>query len=319
MKNEEVLERKILIALENSPYSNTILKYICSLFVGQPAIKFQLIGIVPCYVSELGRNWLSQEELLSVVDKSTRRKYAEYKKYLAEKMRALISCGFTENQIGTGVCLAKGGTVGDILYQAQKEEYDALVLGKKDLSGLEKMIQGSVSTEVLKRKRLLPVWIVSGSVSSRKFLVPVDCSPHTLDAVEHLAFMLKDNPEAEITLFHSCSLLASEYITPKENFYDKWGKEWCDEHLQGEKEGHFHFHAPEQILKEADFPKERVQRLETHKGIEPGQQIVHHIKHDGYGTIVMGRRGKDVGKGVFRGVSDRVLANVENVAIWLIG
>ena len=96
-------------------------------------------------------------------------------------------------------------------------------------------------------------------------------------------------------------------------------QEWCDEHLKGEEDDHFHFHASEQILKDAGFPMERVHRLETHKGIEPGQQIVYHIKHDHYGTIVMGRRGKDVGKGVFRGVSDRVLANVENVAIWIVG
>ena len=319
MKNGDVSERKVLVALENSPYSNTILKYICNLFVGQPAIKFHLIGIVPCHVSELSRNWLSQEELLSAIDNATRKKYAAYKIFLAEKMRDLISCGFTENQVGTSVLLAKGGTVGDILYQAQKEKYDALVLGKKDLSRLEKMFLGSVSTEVLKRKSLLPVWIVSGTVSSQRFLVPVDCTPHTLEAVNHLAFMLKDNPAVEITLFHSCALLASDHITPKESFYGKWGKEWCDEHLKGEEDDHFHFHATEQVLKEAGFPMERVRRLETREGIEPGQMIVHHIKHEDYGTIVMGRRGKDVSKGIFRGVSDRVLANVENVAIWIIG
>ena len=47
--------------------------------------------------------------------------------------------------------------------------------------------------------------------------------------------------------------------------------------------------------------------------------IVHHVKHDGFGTIIMGRRHKDVSKGIFQGVSDRVLANVADVAIWIVG
>ncbi len=319
MKEGKTFEKKVLVALENSPYSKNILNYICDLFAGQRKIGFHLVGVVPCHVSELSRDWLTQEELLSSVDKATHKRYVEYKHFLADKKNDLVADGFEESQISAGVLLSKSGKVGDILYEAHGGHYDALIIGKKDLSRLEKMIVGSFSTEVLKRNWGLPTWIVSGSASSRKVLVPVDCSPHTLNAVDHLAFMLKDNPHAEITLFHSCSLLAREHIKPREAFYDKWGKDWCDKHLKGEEDGHFHFHASEQILIDAGFPMERIFRLETQKGIEPGQQIVHHIRRDGYGTIVMGRRGKDVKKGIFRGVSDRVLANVKNVAICILG
>jgi len=33
----------------------------------------------------------------------------------------------------------------------------------------------------------------------------------------------------------------------------------------------------------------------------------------------MGRRGPEIDKGIFRGVSDRVLLMAEQVAIWIIG
>ena len=114
-------------------------------------------------------------------------------------------------------------------------------------------------------------------------------------------------------------MLAREEISPKEQFYEKWGQEWSDKHLQGDDDGHFHFSAPEQIFKDAGISPARIHRLNSKSGIEPGQMIVHHVKHDGYGTIVMGRRHKDVNKGIFQGVSDRVLANVTDVAIWIVG
>ena len=53
-------------------------------------------------------------------------------------------------------------------------------------------------------------------------------------------------------------------------------------------------------------------------GIEPAQVIVREVKKGSYGTIVMGRR-LDKEKNIFKGVSDRVLANVHDVALWIVG
>ena len=45
--------------------------------------------------------------------------------------------------------------------------------------------------------------------------------------------------------------------------------------------------------------------------------IVREIKKHAYSTIVMGRRlAKD--KNIFKGVTDRVLANVHDVALWVL-
>lgn len=313
------MERSILVAIDNSWYSAKILHYLCKLFAGQPQLAIHLISIVPCQMSAAGRDWLDPQELISTIDKPTQEKLRAGKMRMRDARKKLLANGFDEQQIFTEVRLSATGVVSEILREMHHGTYDALVIGKKDLSMIEKMVTGSISGEILRRNKGVPVWLVSGDVESEQFLVPVDCSLHTLDAVDHLAFILKDNPRAEITLFHSGALLAAEEITPKEFFYEKWGKQWCDEHLRGDKNGHFHFHATEQILQDAGFPMSRVRRRETKTGIEPGQQIAHHAKGDDYGTIVMGRRGQNVSKGIFQGVSDRVLANVIDVAIWIVG
>ena len=313
------MERKILVGVDQSYYCQNILNYLCELFARQPEVKFHLLSIVSYSGSQTAKDLLEQNDLLSTVDNHTRKRFVDCKAHLRNSRKKLLACGFFENQIEVSVKLSRLGIIKDIIHEAKTGLYYALVIGKKDLGLLARMISGSISGGLIKENAGLPFWIVSGKANSPKFIFPVDCSPHTLDAADHLAFIIKDNPNIEITLFHSCSLLAGEEISPKEQFYEKWGKDWCDEHLKGEDEGHFHFSAPEQILKDGGVSPERIHRLKSKAGIEPGQMIVHHVKYGGYGTIVMGRRHKDVSKGIFQGVSDRVLANVSDVAVWIIG
>ena len=313
------MNRKLLIAFDNLQNFQNILQYFLLMFAGQSDLDLKILTNEPVYTGEGSKALLESGDLLSVIDNTTRKKFIDRKKQIAAAGEKLAAGGFDKERIDTEVRLSQSGITSEIVFEAQKHQFDAILISKRDLSRLEKMIKGSTSTEILKKNDDIPLWLISGAVNSRKILVPVDCSPHTLDAVDHLAFILKDNAGVEILLFHSCSLLAGEHITPKEDFYEKWGKEWCDEHLKGDAGGHFHFLAPEQILREAGFPPERVSRLQTRTGIEPGQQIVYYVRSNPVGTIVMGRRHHDVNKGIFRGVSDRVLANVRNVALWVVG
>lgn len=94
-----------------------------------------------------------------------------------------------------------------------------------------------------------------------------------------------------------------------------FGAEWCQEHLFADEDL---FHAPEQLLREAGFDMTHVHRLQDSKGLEPARDIALQAWHKDFGTIVMGRRDPDVRKGVLGGVSDRLLANTTDLAIWLI-
>lgn len=315
------MERKIVIGIDESNYYINIINYLSIHFQNQPEVKFHLHSIVPCHKSEASREWLDEHELFNLIDPTTKKRLVRMKDHLSAAKERFKRCGFPEENITAEAHLSRSGIVNDLIHEAQSKNYDAIVIGKRNLGVLEKMVLGSFSSDMLTRNNAIPLWIINGAIKSDKFFVPVDCSLRTLNAADHLGFILKDNPRAEIILFHSASMLANEEVVSKEKLYAKWGKEWCDEHLIGEEneKGHFHFHAPEQLLREAGFPMERVHRLKSKKGVEPAQMIVHHVKDGEYGTIVMGRRGEDVSKGIFRGVSDRVLANVENIAVWIIG
>jgi len=162
----------------------------------------------------------------------------------------------------------------------------------------------------------VPIWIIDGQVDSRRFLVPVDGSAHTLRAVDHLCFMVKDIPEIEITLFHSKAILAQRAPLEIDTCEIHWGEEWCGEHFNREDS---YFHGPEQLLLDNGFPADRIHRLETSMGLHPSRQIVRQALLDEHGTIVMGRRADDAKKGIIGSVSGRVIAMALNTAIWVVG
>lgn len=309
--------KKILIAVDGSPYSTNSLRYLGQLFHHRPGLQFHLLSIVPTSsAGPAARDWLTEAELLNTVSAATRNLLAAQKKYMQQATDTLKRLGIAEEQVSTSVRLSQRGVAHDIIHEARQGKYDALLIGRRGIGKLEEMIMGSVSATILEKCHDVPLWIIDGQVNSCKFLVPVDGTSHSLKAIDHLAFILADNPCAEVTLFYSKALLGSHPIIEPRDFYAVWGEAWCEEHLRRPDNL---FHAPKQLLMDGGFPAERIFWLETFMGIDPSRQILRQALVDDFGTIVMGRRGETANKGIFRGVSDRVLLMAEKVAIWIIG
>lgn len=312
------MERKLLVAIGNSGLDTITIDYLIRLFQDRSDISFHLLSVVPLSVVTESQRLLCDVETVAATKPAAQKKRVAARHHQQGLVTKLLKAGFTEKQISSEVSFSLAGISAVLLQQGQAGLYDALVLAKRDLALLQKMISGSISSELWEKNHSVPLWIINGTPASRDFLLPVDCSQRTLSAADHLGFIMKGDPGIHITLFHSCALLSEEQITPRDQFYEKWGKEWCDEHLKGGEDGHFHFHAAEQILTENGFSPEQIHHDKNESGIEPAQMIVREVKKHSYSTIVMGRRlAKE--KNIFKGVTDRVLANVHDVALWILG
>ena len=314
------MERKILVALNGSALDNWSCDYLLSgLFADQDDIHFHLLTIIPFRQADGVQALLGDLESLAQKDRGIQGKEVRARRHLDSLARRFWAKGFAKEQVSVECKLAVASTALTLLHLGQQELYDALLLSKREIPALLKFVSGSISADIMEKNHSLPLWVVNGAPVGDNFLVPVDCSPYSLAAVDHLGFMLRDNPTAQVTLFHSTSMLASDQISSPEEFYGRWGKKWCDLYLHGDDgREHFHFHASEQVLKEAGISGDRIHRLENKRGVEPAQTIAAMAREKVFSTIVMGRRpNKD--KGIFRGVSDRVLANVKDVAVWLVG
>ena len=310
------MERKILVAVDGTVYSSNTIHYLHTLFHDQPAVLFHLYSSISAGSLPIGHELLSETDLISTLGLKGQKKFATAERYINKARDKLVRGGIAPERISSDAHLSRTGIAADIVYEARRGLYDALVIGRRGLGRLEKFFIGSVSTNVLEKCYDVPVWIIDGKVDSRKFLVPVDGSTHTLRAVDHLAFMVKDVPEVEITLFHSKAILAQRSEIDFDRCSELWSADWCHEHLTREDS---HFHGPEQLLIENGIPADRIRRLETSMGIHPSRQIVRQALIDDIGTIVMGRRPEDANKGITGSVSGRVAVMAVNTSIWVVG
>lgn len=310
------MDRKILVTVDGSVHSNNTLEYLSQLFVNQKNISFELISFVFLGTLPSGHELLGEKEILNIVGPKIKSSVKTAEHHLSKGIKQLVKSGISDERCSSRVKLYRANLAASIINEARAGYYDSLVIGRRGLSKLEELVLGSVSSEALKKNHSLPMWIVDGKIESQKILLPVDGSPETLQAVDHLAFIVADNPDAEITLFHSKALLANHHELSQEECMKHLDQDWCDTKLQNEET---HLNVPEQILIDNGFPAERIKRLETSKGIYPSRQIVRQAFIDGFGTIVMGRRSSQKGKGLWGSVSEKVIAMSENIAVWIIG
>ena len=310
------MEKKLLIAVDGSIYSSNTLHYIEQLFANLADIRLHLVSVVTCNPSEAARDWLDEKELISTLCPEEQKRCVAARKFLHNAVDRLGRNGIGADQVTTEVKISKTNPAAEVLHLARQGMFDALVLGRRGVSKLEELIMGSVSSTLFEKCHDVPIWIVDGQVDSRKFLVPVDGSHFTLQAVDHLCYMLQGNPYAEITLFHSAAMFAQKQDLSTGYCGRFLPQDWCQNHSD---DPDLYFHAPRQMLINSGFPAERIHRLETKKGLHPSRQIVRQALIDDFGTIVMGRRDKEIVKGVFGSVTEKVVAMSVDNAVWVVG
>ena len=310
------MEKKLLIAVDASIYSSNTLYYLERLFAGVDDIHFHLLSVITCNPSETAKEWFDELELMNMLSKEAQRRYAKANRYLQSAVERLKRNGISPDHVTTEVKISTTSPAAEVLSVARKGYFDALIVGRRGVSKLEEIIMGSVSTSVLEKCHDVPIWIVDGQVDSRKFLVPVDGSHFTLQALDHLCFILQNNPYAEVTLFHSSAIFAQTQELKMDYCPRFLESDWCETH-KDDKE--LYFHAPHKMLINSGFSSDRIHRLETKKGMYASRQIVRQALIDDYGTIVMGRRSKEMKKGVFGSVTEKVLAMGVDTAIWVVG
>ena len=312
------MERKILVALDGSIQDSHTINYIDMVFRNQPEIIFTFATVLPSPSLSESRRLLDSEELEHPSDGASLAKKTKHQKHHKAVISQLVSRGFEAEQFETLTVFSPTNPAIKLYNIGQKQLYDALLLASRGLDMLTTLITGSTSQTLLKKSHTMPIWVLNGEPRNAHFMIPVDCSSHCMAAVDHLAFILHDNPNATITLFHATSFIKTNPNTEQDRCYLKWGKEWQEEVNCPDTTSHYHFFAAQMILKEAGFPTTRTNTASPMLDIEPARAITRYSEKNHFDTIVLGRR-PDSDKGFFRGVSDRVLANTKDCAVWIVG
>lgn len=307
------MEKKILVAIDGSVSSFNSLDYLIKLFASDSALSVHLLSLVPAGGG--GKDWMFEVDPYRTQTSASEKYSLLARKHLREAEDRLLRNGIAKERIESHVKVASG-VCAAIRDEAERGHYDSVLIGRRGLGTVGSMFFGSTSGELVEKCHKIPLWIVDGNVSSHRFLLAVQNQPASLMAADHLAFILKNHPEAEICLYHSNSVFGKQQPAAAAAFHEQWGRAWCDQYLDLDN---YLFYAHAQLLVDNGFARHRITQLPMQMHLDVGADLLRQAKQHGCGTIVIGRRRRDLGKAQITGVSDRTLKQAENIAIWLAG
>jgi nucleotide-binding universal stress UspA family protein len=85
---------------------------------------------------------------------------AAIKGFMDEAKKTLVKAGFPSKNIATMARKKKHGIANDILWVAKHGKYDTVVIGRRGLSGINKLLTSSVSGKVLRQAKEVSVVVV---------------------------------------------------------------------------------------------------------------------------------------------------------------
>ncbi|MCK8603727.1 universal stress protein [Desulfoferrobacter suflitae] len=212
---------------------------------------------------------------------------------LKESRRILQEHGFSSRQISTKVFDLIHDVVQNTVEYARVGAYNALLLCRRGCSVFAKTFRPIVSEAIIDLQIDFPVWIIRRPQPDRKnVLLCVDGSEASLHAADHVAFMLEQQEQHKIILFH----------------------------LRREESGD-----PETVLDQA---RQRLtERIESHRidtlliqGGRVSETILNEATREGFAAVAIGRRGQSAGSPAEKHMGStciNLLHNLEGAALWV--
>lgn len=308
------MKKKIMLPVDDSVHSSQAVGYAVKMSELIRELGYVLFHVQPSisgFLADEARiDYKARRQLQGVMEKNAREALGLLEQHKAQ----MVKSGIPEDCIEMVTQPKSMGIARDILDWAQQHMYDAVVVGRRDRSGVQKAFMGSVTAKLAAYSMVCPLWVIDGTPASEKILLAVDGSEGSLKAVDHVSFMFEGNNTVKITLFHValklgdyCEINYEDPISDLEKTVTQGAKRCMDR---------FFAHAQDK-LKKAGIGQNQLEIKVSKRAIQGGRAIIDEAKEENYGTVVVGRRG--TGKAFYVGtVSKNVLDRGDDMALWLI-
>jgi len=308
------MEKKILLALDGSIHSTHAVAYAARISSVIKELTYTLFHVQPTVsrflLDEAETDLKAKAELRKVI-----RKNARLAQHILEKHKSrMIRMGIAEKRIETATRPKVLGMAKDILDHAEQGLYDAILVGRRGLSRIQKTFMGSTTAKLVEYSRVVPVWVVDGDVTSMKVILAVDGSEASRRAVDYLSFMVGGNEKIKVHLFHVLPTVRDYFVI---HFNEK-GSDIGQIIAQSNKRCIDDFYAYAQCkFKEAGLQDNQIELKVVKRTMNVGKAILDQAKKGNHGTVVLGRRG--INKAFFMGsVSRYVLDRISCRALWVV-
>jgi nucleotide-binding universal stress UspA family protein len=214
---------------------------------------------------------------------------------LDEARKLLVQRGFSSSCIHDKQVSKQLGTAREIVREARKGLYDAVVLGKRAYTLFDQVIPNSTSKDLLNQGIDFPVWISRRYEDGLKgVLLCVDDTEPSLRMADHVGFILGTEQEHPVTILHVEDQESSEGKAIVEKAAEKLRENGVDSH--------------------------RI-HIRTARGQKVVSFILEEARQGAYAAIAVGRGGnKEAGffsKWLMGSCSMRLLEDLDRAALWV--
>ncbi|MEJ5349492.1 MAG: universal stress protein [Desulfosoma sp.] len=190
------MEKHLLITVSDEMSHLCGVRFVACFFKNKKPFRLTLFYVAPTHTGD----WKPDRPLPKAKIAEETRMRAE--KALERSTEILFEAGFNESQIQSKIVPKEMETVKEIVMEARRGHYDAVVLGRRGYAAFAGVFSTSISTEVLRQPLPCPMWICRNpGFEHERLLLCVDESEASARITDHVGFMLREE-DHKICLFH---------------------------------------------------------------------------------------------------------------------
>ncbi len=309
------LTKMIVVALDGSENAQRSLDYLELIYGSKHNLEVTLKHVLPSLPPILTDDRSMKREIAIKLKSLENKSIRVAEKILSNAKSVLIQKGFDEDRVHTVFRKKDMGIAQDICAWVESKRADAVLITTRGRSRLETFFMGEVSGKLLEYCRVCPVWILEGTVTSNKILIAIDSSENALRAADHAGFMISGT-DCAVTLFHTMRNL--NRFVPLEVLEEAPELEQLWKSKAGQEIEPYMKKAKEMLL-EAGLNETQISTKIVDGSRNAASDLLEEARSNGYGTIVLGRRGLSGFKEFFMGsVTSKVLQNSAGLAVWVV-
>ncbi|MDO9079536.1 MAG: universal stress protein [Desulfuromonadales bacterium] len=152
--------RKVLFAVDCSPASKSAAEYLATVAPHLPGCEVTLFSVmtgIPYDSRELEK--LSGVPIEVHGGEDHQQEVQQVQNFFQEITTLLVDNGFPAAQLQTSAKPLRRGVALDIIDEALEQECDTIVVGRRGLTLVQEMLQGSVSHDLM-HKAPLALWVI---------------------------------------------------------------------------------------------------------------------------------------------------------------
>jgi len=305
-------KKRILVPVDGSDRALKTVRYVARVepFRNMDIVLFHVFSCVPEGYWDLEKDARSTSTVRQVRAWEIEQR-KRIKQYMEQANRFLLKAGVAPESLTIKIQDRKKGIARDIIREAHNG-YDAVVTRRRGMTGLRRIVLGSVATKLVEKLNFIPLILAGKRAPNHKILLAYDGSENAGRATKFVGSLL-GGLDYEVTLFN---VIRSDgdrgpehrHIFSSKDFGKDAGKEMAS-----------YLKAAKTELLHAGFKANKVSTQMVTGAISRAGAIADKAKQEDFGTIVMGRRGHSRVRDFFIGrVTNKVIQIARDRTVWVI-